>query len=157
MLPAEQLIQTDVYQDWLTQPGQRPIVFQRAANYQIAVGTNPVPVANSSFQCDTMVFSVPAGGTTCFVGFGSAVTTSSGIPIIGGTAPTAISPENTREPWEVQRLLEAIAAMIAAERGYNSIGAYRAPRVVFDANDYFLVSTAAQTVAVMLFFVPEFQ
>jgi hypothetical protein len=91
-----------------------------------------------------------------FFGFGSGISTTSAIEIRPGL-PVEISTENTREMWEVQRVLEAIAGMVAGQIGVEGLGSYRAPRVVFDASDFFVIATGATTVRVMIFLSPEYQ
>lgn len=141
----------------LTTPGPRPPIIQRALNFQLTANVTPVPVMNNQFQCDSMLFSVPTGGLSVFFGYGSSLTTTAGIEVFPGT-PVLIEPENTRELWELQRLLEWIGGMIAAANNFpSSLGTYRAPRVVFNANEFFVVSTGAQTMGVMLFYVPDQQ
>lgn len=148
----------DIYQDWITHPAQRPIVYQRAINFQISVGTSAVPLMNQRFQCDTMLLSILSTvANSVFVGYGSGVTIASGLEIQPGV-PVSIAPENSREQWELQRMLETMAAILAFERGYPSPGPMRAPRVVFNANEYYVVaSVAAVPLRVMLFNVPELQ
>jgi len=159
MVPGEQLVQTDVYSGWITTPGQRPVVYQRAANFSINVGTSPIALMNQNFPVDTIIISVPStAANSVFFGYGSGVTTGSGLEVRPGV-PVAIIPENTRELWEIQRVLESIAAMIAAERGYNPIGTYKTPRVVFNLSEYFLIAgvVGPTVTAVMAFFTPEGQ
>lgn len=157
MATPEELSQQNIYADWITQPSMRPVVYQRAANLTVNVGTTPVPITSNQFQCDSMVISIDgAGGTSAFFGYGAGVTVLSGIEVAPGI-PATIIPENTREQWELQRMLEVIAAILAADRGYASPGFFRAPRVVFNPNEYYLVATGAVSVAVMLFYVPEGQ
>lgn len=159
MLSAEEMIEINVWQDWLTQPGARPVVYQRALNFQLSVTATPQPLSNGQFQCDTIILDVAStAANSVFYGYGSGVTTTSGIEVRAGL-PHSLQPDNQREMWEIQRLLEAIAAMIAAERGYPALGAFRAPRVVFNSNDYYIVGPAGTTttVAVMMFLIPEMQ
>jgi len=147
----------NVWDGWLTMPATRPIVYQRALNYQLTAGVNPVPLMNGAFQCDTIILDVlSTAANSVFFGYGSAITTGSGIEIRAGL-PIAISTDNNREQWEIQRLLEVIAGMIAAERGYSPLGPFKAPRVIFNCNEYFVVAAAPTTVRVMLFTVPEYQ
>lgn len=156
-LAADQMVQAAVWDGWLTTPGTRPVVFQRALNYVITANTVAVPLTNGAMQCETIVLSVLSTlGTSAFFGFGSAINDTSGTEIRPGV-PAIISTENGREQWELQRLFEAIAGMLAADRGYDALGPYRAPRVVFDASDYFVFATTAVPVRVMLFTTPEYQ
>jgi hypothetical protein len=157
MISPQDSISTDVYSDWVTTPGVRPVVYQRALNFSVNVTAVPQPIAVSGqFQCDSMVISVPTGGNSVFFGYGSGVSTTSGIEIKAGV-PLAITADNIREQWELQRILEALAAMLANDRGFQPLGYFRSPRVVFDANQYFLICATTQTVGVMLFNVPELQ
>jgi hypothetical protein len=157
MLSPDQLITANVWDDWLTTPGTRPIVYQRALNYQLSVGTTPLPLTNGNMQCETIILDVDSTlATSVFFGFSSSVTTGSGIEVRPGL-PVVLSVDNVREQWEMQRILEAIAGMIAAQGGYNGLGSYRAPRVVFDASDFFVVATGTVNMRVMLFLTPEYQ
>jgi len=157
MLSTEDQVQINVWDGWLTSPSSRPIVYQRCLNYMITANTIPVALTNGAFQCDAIILDVlSTAANSVFFGYGNAITLTSGIEVRPGL-PIIMEAANTREPWELQRLLEMIAGMIAAERGYNAPGEYRAPRVVFNANEYFVVATAATTVRVMLFLSPEYQ
>lgn len=157
LLSEQDLVVANVWDGWVTTPGSRPVVYQRALNFQVAASVVPVPLTPGNFQCDTIVLNVDSTVlTSAFFGFGNAVNATSGIELQPGL-PVAISADNTREQWETQRILEAIAGMIAGERGYSPIGPYRAPRVCFDASDYFVMAATPITVRVMLFLLPEFQ
>jgi hypothetical protein len=157
MLSAEELISANVWDQWVTMPGTRPIVYQRAVSFQITANVTPIALTNGAFQCETILLDVlSTAANSVFFGYGNGVTLTSGLEIQIGL-PVVISVENNREQWELQRVLEAIAGMIAAERGYNALGPFRAPRVVFNANEYFVVAAAATTVRVMLFPTPEYQ
>lgn len=157
MLSAEQLVSANVWDDWLTTPGTRPIVYQRALNYQVTANTTPVPLTNGNMQVETIILDVDSTvGNSVFFGYSSSITTGSGIEVRPGL-PVTLTVDNVREQWETQRVLEAIAGMIAAQGGYNGLGSYRAPRVVFDASDFFVVAASATTVRVMLFLTPEYQ
>lgn len=150
----------DIYSGWLTSPGPRPVVYQRAFNSQLTPGAlalPTVPLTSQQFQCDSMVIAVPStAANSVFFGYGSQITTGSGLEVQPGL-PIIIEPENTRELWELQRMLEVIAAMVAAERGWNPLGPYRAPRVAFNANEYYLTAAAPTPMSIMLFFIPEMQ
>lgn len=157
MVSADQLITVNVWDDWLTTPGTRPIVYQRALNFQISAGTTPLPLTNGNMQVEGIILDVDSTiGNSAFFGFSSSITTGSGIEVRPGL-PIFLSVDNVREQWEVQRVLEAIAGMIAGAFGYNGLGAYRAPRVVFDASDFFIVAASTTTVRIMLFLTPEYQ
>jgi hypothetical protein len=143
----------------LTGAGTRPQVFQRAINYtiQILAANTPVPLINQDTPCDSMLINVySTAANSVFFGFGSGITVSSGIEIQAG-APVIITPDNTREMWDLQKPLEFIAALLAYQNGLPALGPYRAPRVVFNASDYFVVAAAATAVSIMLFYVPEQQ
>jgi hypothetical protein len=146
-----------ILENWLTQPGERPHVFQRAVSTSITAGVAPVPIMNQRFDCDTIVLDVPTtAANSVFFGFGSGVTVTSGIEIRPGL-PIAITPDNNREQWELQRMIEMIAAMMAVQLGFDSIGQYRAPKVVFNANEYFVVAAATTVMSALVFYVPEMQ
>lgn len=152
---ASQVIQ-DFYAE-LTSPGARPAVSQRAINFSIAANTTPVPLINQDTPCDSMVLNVySTAANSVFFGFGSGITTVSGIEIRAGL-PVVVAPDNTREMWDLQRPLEFIAALMAYQYGMPAPGPYRAPRVVFNAKDYFVVAPALTAISVMLFYVPEQQ
>lgn len=143
----------------LTQPGPRPVVVQRAVNMQITVPVAPavIQITNNRFECDSMVLDVAStAGQSVFFGYGSGVTTTNGLEIQPGL-PILIEPENTREMWEIQRQLEFIAAILAHQAGLPALNQYRAPRVVFNAAEWFLTSTVATVMSVMLFSIPELQ
>lgn len=157
MISSEEMIAVNVWDQWLTTPGTRPIVYQRALNFQITANVQPIPLTNGSFQCETIILDVLSTlGASVFFGYGNGVTVNSGIEVRPGL-PIVLSTENTREQWEIQRSLEAIAGMIAGERQYNALGPFRAPRVVFSAADYFVVAAGAVACRVMLFPTPEYQ
>jgi len=154
----------DLFSQWVTTPGVRPIVYLRATNYSLSVTDQPQPIANAGFQCDAMIIDVPSSGTnSVFVTFGQ-VGTGQGLEVQKGI-PLTVTPDNSREQWELQRMLETIAAMIA---GYIQLstgqtvtppGTFMAPRVIINAHDYWIscAATLTQTVNIMLFLVPEFQ
>lgn len=157
MVSADQLIQADIYSGWVSSMGQRPVVYQRALNFEMTAGVTPLPLLNQQFQTDGILVNVDStAANSIFFGYGSGITITSGVEIRAGL-PQFFSPDNTRELWEIQRVLEQIAAMIAAERGYNSLGQFRTPRVVMNANEYFVVAAAATSIRIMLFTVPEMQ
>lgn len=149
----------DFYAGNVTDPAARPVVFQQAINYQVSVGLNPIPIANQSFQVDAITIDViSTAGSNVFFGYGAGVNIASGIEVRAGI-PQTLSPDNTREQWELQRTLEAIAAILAADRGLNPIGTFKSPRVVLDANSYYLVAPVAgpTVVAIMLWLPPQYQ
>lgn len=141
----------------LTSAGGRPPVFQRAINYSITANTTPIPLINQQTPCEAMLIDVySTAANSIFFGFSSGLTLTNGVEIRVGN-PLILSPSNGREQWEIQKPLEFIAAILAQQAGLPAIGPYRAPRVVFDASDYFVIAAAATAVSVMLFFVPEQQ
>jgi hypothetical protein len=158
-------ISQDILNNAITMPSVRPVVYQRAFNLSLTVTDQPVAIQPGTFQCDAiMVDVVSTSVNSTFFGYGSGVTTASGIEVRPGL-PQFFSPDNTREQWEIQRLLESITAYFAffiqMQTGSNvpTPGKYLAPRVVMNAHDYYLVNATGitQTVAVMLFTVPEYQ
>jgi len=143
----------------LTSPAQRPMVTQRATNYQLTVpaAPNAIALANSRFECDSIVLDVPStAANSVFYGYGSNVSSTNGLEVQPGL-PILIEPPNTREMWEIQRQLEFIAALLARQAGVACLPPYRAPRVVFNANEWFLTASAGTVISVMLFFIPELQ
>jgi hypothetical protein len=152
--PEELGTGTDPFSALLTQPGQRPIVYQQAINFGMTATAVPTPLQAQQFQCDSFVIDpFAAAALNVWVGFGSGVTVTSGIEVVAG-APVEFAAQNTREQWEIQRLLEVIAAMIANERGYSILGQYRAPRVVLDASQWYVVAPVATPISVTIFPVP---
>jgi len=157
MVGPDSIVSVNVWDGWLTLPGTRPIVYQRAISYQLTADVVAVPLMNGGFQCETIVLDVlSTAANSVFFGYGSGITTTSGIEIRAGL-PITLSTENGRENWELQRVLEAIGGMIASVLGVAPLGVYRAPRVIFNANEYFVIATAPTTVRVMLFPTAEYQ
>lgn len=158
-LAPQQSVSVDVYSPWVTEQGVRPVVYQRALNFQLAVGLTPIQITNGQFQCDAIVVDNPSSnGNSVFFGYGSGITATSGIEIFPGV-PLVFSPTNSRIQWEIQRAIESIAAMMADQLGYGAVGKGRDPRVAINANEYSLVGPVAgpTTVAIMLFLIPEMQ
>lgn len=149
----------DQMQLQMTEPGPRPVVYQTAINFNINLIANvaqPI-ITSGSMQCDTMVIDVySTAANSVFFGYGSGINSTNGLEIRAGL-PVAIQPENSREQWELQRILEALFAYMAGKELADSLGSYRAPRVIFDASKYYLFATANTNVSVMLFTVPELQ
>jgi len=157
MVGTDVMVEANVWDGWVTMPGTRPVVYQRALNYIVTANVTPVPLTNGNLQCDSIILNVDSAVlNSAFFGFGNAINPTTGIEIQPGL-PVQLNADNNREQWELQRILEAIAGMIAAERGYNALGLYRAPRVSLDASDYSVVATVATTVRVMLLLTPEYQ
>lgn len=154
--PTQPQSVTDIFQN-LTMPGSRPIVIQRGVSFTLNPGVTPIPITNQPFYCETIDLAVPStAAQSIFYGFGSSVTTASGKEIRPGL-PQSFSTQNTRERWEEQRPLEVICNILAYYFGIPGLAAYRAPRVVFNTNDWYVVSTAATPVAVTLYYTPELQ
>jgi hypothetical protein len=158
---------TDLYNSALTVPGMRPVVYQRAQNLTIPATDQPLPLASGSLNCEAFLINVPSTSVnSAFFGFGAGISSVNGGIEVQPGIPLFFSPSNIREQWELQRLLEAITALlgfaIGSAEGAPPIptpGQYMAPRVVLNAHDYYIVNAAgiSQNVSVMLFTVPEFQ
>lgn len=149
--------ETSEFYAQLTTPGGRPFVTQRALNYSITAGVAPVPLMNQDAYCDAFVVDVySSAANSVFLGFGQGVTVLSGIEVRVGL-PLMLSTDNTREQWELQRALDFMAAALALQAGLPPQGTYRAPRVVYNARDWFVVAAAPTAVSVQLFYVPELQ
>ncbi len=138
----------------ITTAGARPNVIQDSLNYSIPLVANTsTPLIPRSMLVDAIGINVPStAASSAFFGRGS-VTSVSGWEVRPGI-PQVFRTDNNREMWELQRTLEYIAAMLAADRGAGQLPTYRAPRVAWDASQYQLFATAAVTVAVMLFYIP---
>ncbi len=137
----------------LTSPAPRPVVYQTAVNFSLIVTPTPQPLMNIAFPAEAIVIAVPSGGTAVNFGYGSGITTATGIPIVANQ-PVFIGADNTREQWELQRALEALVALV----GGGALSKYRAPRVVLNLQQYYLVGSAAtQAVSCMAFYIPEGQ
>ena len=156
----------DIFNNAITTPGQRPVAYQRALSQTIAVTDSPIAIQPGTFDCDAIMISVPSSSlNSTFFGFGSSVSSSSGIEVVPGV-PQIFRPENVREQWEIQRLLEYMAAVLGVFVGQSlfgqtipPLGQFMSPRVVLNAHDYYLVNapTISQNVATLLFNVPLFQ
>lgn len=158
---------TDLYSSAITTPGMRPVVYQRAQNFTIPVTDSPQPLSSGSLNCEAFLISVPStSNNSAFFGFGAGISSVNGGIEIQPGIPQFYSPTNVREQWELQRLLEGIAALLGFAIGQSmegvtipTPGTYMSPRVVLNAHDYYIVNapTVSQNVSVMLFTVPEFQ
>lgn len=156
----------DIYGKAVTLPGVRPIVYQRALSLSLSVTDQPIAIQPGTFECDAIEISVPSSsGNSTFFGFGSGVSSASGIEVKPGF-PQLYSPDNVREQWELQRQLEAIAAIVGYYVGVSlggqpipPLGPFMSPRVVLNAHDYYLVNATGitQTVAILLWLVPQYQ
>src|SRR5215475_4124641 len=126
----------DIFKNAITMPGVRPVAYQRALSLSLPVTDTPTPIQAGTFQCYAIEISVPSSSAnSTFFGFGSSVSSSSGIEIKPGF-PQLYSPDNVREQWELQRMLEAIAAMlgymIQLQTGIDpavALGTFMSPRV----------------------------
>lgn len=161
-------LSTDLYSSAITTPGMRPVVYQRAQNFNIPASDSPTPLSSGSLNCEAFLINVPSSSTnSAWFGFGAGISSVNGGIEIQPGIPLFFSPSNIREQWELQRLLEGISAllgyaigqMVGASAPIPTPGEYMAPRVVLNAHDYYIVNapTITQNVAVMLFTVPEFQ
>ena len=167
-LPTDGLGSTlgDIYKGNITTPAVRPVVYQKAFNITVPVTDAPIAIQAGTFQCDAILVSVPSTSVnSTFFGYGSNISSTNGGIEVRPGFPQFYSPDNIREIWEIQRVVEELAALMAAmiqiQTGMNpgTIGPFMSPRVVLNAHDYYLVNATgiSQNVAVMLFTVPEFQ
>jgi len=141
---------------WLTQPAMRPTVTQRFLQFNATAGTTATPLSNQRQEAIAIIFDVySTAGASAFWG-SAGVTTTTGIEIRPGL-PGVLSLDQVREQWELQRGLEHIGALLAANLGGDPMGPYRAPRVILDLSTIFLVSVAAQNISVVAFLPPELQ
>lgn len=141
---------------WLTQPSQRPFVYQRFLSFNVIANTPSVQIANFRLEVEAIIFNVYSTGALSVFWGPAGVTTATGIEVQPGV-PAPLSIDQAREQWELQRSLEHIAALLAIQSGNQPLAAYKAPRVVFDLSTIWLASTAAQAVTVMAFLPPELQ
>lgn len=137
-----------------TKPGPRPVVYQEAQNLQIPVTASAAPIMPGSFAADGIILSVPAGGNPVFFGYGSSLVAGSGIQI-AASQPVLIAPSNSRELWEIQRVLEAMYASMTGQ----PLQPWKAPRVAMDLNKWYLVCSAGltQTVGAIALYIPDAQ
>ena len=89
-----------------------------------------------------------------FFGYGNQLTAAGGVQLIA-SQPVLIAPSNTRELWELQRVLEAI---YAAQTGM-ALPQWKAPRVAMDLNSWCLVCATGvtQTVGGIALYIPDAQ
>jgi hypothetical protein len=148
----------DIIQD-LTVPGVRPFSYQAALNVVTVATPAGVPLVPNKFECDAIMLNVISGtAQSAFWGWGSGINFAAGNgQELRPGIPVFMDAGNTREQWELQRCLEAIANILSEERGGLPIGPYKAPRVVFNAADYYVTASVNTTVRVMLFYTPEGQ
>lgn len=141
-----------------TNPGARPSVFQRGGQFNVAIGTTPVPLVTSDFPADSFILNVySSAANSVFLGFGGALTLTSGLEVRAGT-PAFFGADNTREMWELQRTLEILVALAAANLGQSPIlNPYKAPRVVLDLSDFYVIAAAPTVATVLWFAIPESQ
>jgi len=152
--PAGSSSVTDLFSN-LTVPGSRPIVIQRGVSFQFNVTTTPTAITNQPFY-QILLNNPSTSGSSVFFGFGNGITTTSGEEVRSGL-PQVFSADNTREQWEVQRPLEVICNMMAYYFGLPGLASYRAPRIVWNCNDWYLVAGGSVTIAITLFYTPEMQ
>lgn len=141
----------------ITKPTQRPVVYQRGLNWNMTAGVSPLALQGQRFEVDSFIVEVPStAANSVFLGFGQAVTVTSGLEVRPGL-PIFLGTDNTREQWELQRALEMLAAIMASQAEVSPLSAYRAPRVVFDLSGLYVVAAAPTAIAIMAFQVPEQQ
>jgi hypothetical protein len=141
---------------WLTQPAMRPTVVQRFLNFNVAAGTSPTALAPNRMEAIGVIFNVVSTVATSAFWGPSNVSTASGIEIRPGL-PAVLSLDQVREQWELQRALEHIGALLAAQTGSPQMGPYMAPRVILDLSTIYLIANPAITVNVLVFLPPEMQ
>lgn len=159
VLPGAGSPATNISPDGLqtTQPGQRPSVYQRALNFQLSVGVTSVAFVQQRLEVDAMLIDVPSTAlNSVWLGYGSGVQVGTGVEIQPGT-PFFFSPTNTRELWELQRVFEYLTEIMGGLNGITPLPVYKAPRVVLDASNWFLIASATTTVTGLLFLIPEQQ
>jgi hypothetical protein len=140
----------------ITAPGGRPEVYLRGTNYALTVGAVPVPVGPHG-SVDYIIVDTPSGAAnSVFFGFGNGVSTASGLEVRAGI-PLIWQPDNTREMWELQRVVEYIAVVVGAINGIPSLPPYKAPRVILDPSQWFVVASASTNISIALVYVPEMQ
>lgn len=144
----------------LTPTGTRPTVTQKGMNFALPVPVaNSVPLTPSRLEVDGFLIDNPSTSTqSVWLGFGSGVAVGTGIEIQPGI-PYFQSPTNFREQWELQRVLEQMAAIMAMQAGVAPLSAYAANRVTLDAGAWYLIAggLAQFNVSIMLFLIPEQQ
>ena len=145
----------------LTVPGPRPTVYQRAVSFQVSAPVAPASIAivANRIEVDAITVDVPSTVTSSvWFGYGSQVAVGIGIEIQPGI-PITFSPNNTREQWEIQQIIEFMAVIMAYQSGVPPMEHYRAPRVCLDASSFFITTgaVAAVSVAVTLWYIPDQQ
>jgi hypothetical protein len=155
--PSDEGVNADPVTVTLTMPGQRPVVSQRAVNYGFTAGTASLPLTAARLEIDGFMVNVPStAANSVWLGFGSSITVGTGLEVQAGV-PVFFSASNDRQEWELQRALEYMAAVAALQNGLQPLPAYRAPRVVLNAADWFIIASAATNISLMFFFIPEQQ
>lgn len=143
-----------------TIPGQRPVVYQDAVNLSLTVTDVPQSIMQGQFPADGVIFSIEQddANVPAYWGYGSGISSASGIIIPVGQ-PVFAGPENVRELWELQRVEELMAGIMARSVGMSPLPAYKAPRVAWDLSKFYLVCATgeSQVVGVMAFRIPEGQ
>lgn len=144
--------------DWLTTPGPRPYVQQQGINsVKNLVAGVAQPLSNTRLDCDAILFDVySSAANSVFWGFSAAVTPTTGTEIRAGI-PQLIGPDNTRQQWELQRVLEFMAAVVGMKEGILPLDKYWAPRVTWDASQIFVVAAANTAISVLFLLPPPLQ
>lgn len=142
----------------LTQAGMRPTVVQRATQFALTTGVlTPLAIVANRLEVDAITIDNPSSNAaSVFFGFGSSTSTTSGLEVVPGI-PLTIGPDNQREQWELQRVLEFMAALMAVSQSATGLPPYKSPRVVLDASNWFVITAGALTFSVTLWFIPEQQ
>jgi hypothetical protein len=135
----------------------RPFVYQRFANFNVTADVVAVPLVDSRQEVESLILNVySTAGASAWWGYGSGTTPANGMEIQPGI-PFPVAIDQEREQWELQRQLEYIAALLAAQTQNVPLAPYRAPRVVFDISTIWVAAAGPVNVSVMVFFPPELQ
>lgn len=150
-------IMVDIFRNWRVRPSTRPVVYQNWLPFGLIVQQTETSVMNQILQVDAILFDNPSSNAaSVFVGRGgvnalNSIEVRPGIPLFLGT-------DNTRQLWEVQTALQDIAALLAANMNVEAPQPQLSPRVVFNVDDFMVISpTAIQSISIVLFFPPELQ
>lgn len=148
---------TDVLTTPITMPGERPKVYQRGVNFSFNVTAAAQPLSQSRFEVDSFIIDNPVANiASVFFGFGGGISVTSGLEVRPGL-PIEWATDNTREQWELQRALERMYNLMAFGAGAPIPDPYKAPRVVYDLSNIFIIAAGPLTVAITAFFPPEQQ
>lgn len=155
---AQVSLMADMFRSWRVRPSQRPFVYQKKLTFSLPVATTATVVMNQTFPCDAFILNNPSTNANSVFWGDQGVNGTQGMEIQPGL-PVLMSCTNTRQLWEVQNALKDVSALLVGSRtDVDPPTPELAPRVVFDMNDQYMISPAgAQTITVMLFFVPELQ